>query len=64
MLHDIIQFLKLRDVCGSPGRLLHGVVYRDYCKTRLFTKKEGGEQHCQIGNHMLAINEILEWMTP
>ena len=32
-------------------------------KTRLFTKKEGGEQHCQIGNHMLAINEILEWMS-
>lgn len=31
-------------------------------KNRLFTKKEGGEQHCQIGNHMLAINEILEWL--
>ena len=31
-------------------------------KARLFTKKEGGEQHCQIGNHMLAINEIVKWL--
>lgn len=33
-------------------------------KARLFTKKEGGEQHCQIGNHMLAINEIVKWLEP
>ncbi|NNU78458.1 alpha/beta hydrolase family protein [Clostridium estertheticum] len=29
---------------------------------RLFTNAEGGEQHCQIGNHMLAINEIIKWL--
>ena len=29
---------------------------------RLFTKAEGGEQHCQIGNHALAVNEIIEWL--
>lgn len=29
---------------------------------RLFTKAEGGEQHCQIGNHMLAVNFMLEWL--
>lgn len=32
-------------------------------KARLFTKKEGGEQHCQIGNHILAIKEIVEWLS-
>lgn len=29
---------------------------------RLFTKAEGGEQHCQIGNHQLAINAISDWL--
>lgn len=29
---------------------------------RLFTEAEGGEQHCQIGNHMLAVNTILDWL--
>lgn len=30
--------------------------------TRLFTEAEGGEQHCQIGNHKLAIDEISKWI--
>lgn len=29
---------------------------------RLFTTAEGGEQHCQIGNHMLAVNTIIDWL--
>jgi len=29
---------------------------------RLFTEKEGGEQHCQIGNHQLAIDYIINWL--
>lgn len=29
---------------------------------RMYTKAEGGEQHCQIGNHMLAVNEIIRWL--
>lgn len=29
---------------------------------RLFTKKEGGEQHCQVGNHLLAVNYIIDWL--
>ena len=31
-------------------------------KTRMFTVQEGGEQHCQIGNHQLAIDEIIIWL--
>lgn len=30
--------------------------------TRVFTKVEGGEQHCQVGNHKLAVFEILDWL--
>lgn len=29
---------------------------------RLFTKAEGGEQHCQVGNHLLAVNEMINWL--
>lgn len=30
--------------------------------SRCFTKKEGGEQHCQIGNHSIAVDAILDWI--
>ncbi len=29
---------------------------------RLFTEFEGGENHCQVGNPDIAINEILKWL--
>ncbi len=29
---------------------------------RMFTEAEGGEQHCQIGNHRLAADEIMGWI--
>lgn len=29
---------------------------------RLFTRKEGGEQHCQVGNHLLAVRFIIQWL--
>lgn len=29
---------------------------------RMFTEKEGGEQHCQIGNHLIAVNYIINWL--
>jgi pimeloyl-ACP methyl ester carboxylesterase len=31
-------------------------------KGRVFTEAEGGEQHCQLGNHYLAIEEIVRWL--
>ena len=30
--------------------------------SRCFTKKEGGEQHCQVGNHSIAVDTMLEWI--
>lgn len=29
---------------------------------RLFTKREGGEQHCRVGNYDLAIGYIQSWL--
>lgn len=29
---------------------------------RMFTQDEGGEQHCQIGNHKVAMREIIQWL--
>jgi pimeloyl-ACP methyl ester carboxylesterase len=31
-------------------------------KTRVFTKKEGGENHCQIGNIRIAFDEMAKWL--
>ena len=30
---------------------------------RLFTDKEEAENHCNVGNGKLAIDEILSWIT-
>lgn len=29
---------------------------------RLFTTAEGGEQHCQVGNHQLAVDAMTRWL--
>lgn len=29
---------------------------------RLFTVSEGGEQHCQVGHHQLAVDAITRWL--
>jgi hypothetical protein len=29
---------------------------------KIFTVEEGGEQHCQVGNHNLATNYIIQWI--
>lgn len=28
----------------------------------MFTTKEGGEQHCQVGNHQMAVREMIDWL--
>ena len=30
---------------------------------RMFTAREGAEQHCQVGNSGLAREEIIRWLT-
>ena len=47
---------------GQFWRLKEKVHSDKSVTSRLFTEAEGGEQHCQIGNHMLAMNTILDWL--
>lgn len=43
-------------------RLKASICHARSLTCRLFTRAEGGEQHCQIGDHRLAINEISDWL--
>ena len=29
---------------------------------KIFTEEEGGGEHCQIGNHKLAMDYIMDWI--
>jgi len=44
-------------------RLMKEITVAKSLEGRIFTTEEGGQHHCQIGNHKLAINKILEWLT-
>lgn len=52
------HYIPLNQFCRLKTRLFHA----RSVTCRLFTEAEGGEQHCQIGNHMLAVNYILDWL--
>ena len=43
-------------------KLINKIKHAKSLSARMFTETEGGEQHCQIGNHLLAIEEILNWI--
>lgn len=42
--------------------LMNGLTKARSLKGRVFTVEEGGAEHCQIGAHHLAINEIITWL--
>lgn len=46
------QFYKLKNKIKCAKSL----------SARMFTEAEGGEQHCQVGNHELAVEEIMNWI--
>lgn len=48
--------------CNQYDRLKANLPKASSVQGRLFTANEGGEQHCQIGNHQLALNEIIHWL--
>lgn len=43
-------------------RLKASIHHAESLTCRLFTEAEGGEQHCQIGNHLLAVNAMIDWL--
>ena len=42
--------------------LMKGIKNAKSIKGKIFTEKEGGSEHCQIGNHKLAIDYIINWI--
>lgn len=43
-------------------KLINKIKHAKSLSARMFTESEGGEQHCQIGNHQIAIEEIFNWI--
>lgn len=69
-LHNIMQDVLL--LGGEKDHYVPGVQL-ERCKDgirnarsltiRMFLESEGGHQHCQIGNHTIATDYILKWIT-
>lgn len=47
---------------GQYERLKDSISNARTLTCRLFTEEEGGGRHCQIGNHMLAVRTIVDWL--
>lgn len=47
---------------GHYYRLRRELTNARSVRGRVFTVQEGGEQHCQVGNHHLATDEIVTWI--
>lgn len=43
-------------------RLKNAIHHAASLQCHMYTAEEGGEQHCQVGNHMLAVQEMLDWL--
>ncbi len=43
---------EMQEMTGAPS-----------VTARIFTAREGGEHHCQVGNSALARDEIVRWLT-
>jgi pimeloyl-ACP methyl ester carboxylesterase len=43
-------------------RIMHELVCARSVAARIFTAREGGEQHCQVGHSALAREEIIAWL--
>jgi hypothetical protein len=51
----------LFDIDSIP-RIMRELVCARSVTARLFTAREGAEQHCQVGNSALARDEIVRWL--
>src|SRR3954452_284091 len=47
---------------GWIYRIMRELVCARSVTARIFTAREGAEQHCQVGNSALARNEIVRWL--
>jgi hypothetical protein len=44
-------------------RVMRELVCAHSVTTRIFTAREGGEQHCQVGNSALVREEVVRWLS-
>jgi hypothetical protein len=44
-------------------RTMHELVCARSVTARIFTAREGAEQHCQVGNSALAREEVVRWLS-
>ena len=70
ILHNVRQDILLteaeQDHLFNPGwisRAMRELVCAHSITARIFTAREGGEQHCQVGNSALARDEIVRWLS-
>jgi hypothetical protein len=70
ILHNVKQHILLTE--GEQDHLfdidwIHRAMRELVCArsvtARIFTAREGGEQHCQVGNSALARDEIVNWLS-
>jgi hypothetical protein len=70
VLHHVTQDILLTE--GEQDHLfdidwIHRTMRELVCArsvtARIFTAREGGEQHCQVGNSALARDEIINWLS-
>lgn len=69
VLHRITQDVLLTEGEHDhlfPTERLHevmdGLVCASTVSTRMFTAREGGEQHCQVGNAAIARDALVHWL--
>jgi hypothetical protein len=69
ILHHVKQDILLteaeQDHLFNPGwihRTMRELVCARSITARVFTAREGGEQHCQVGNSALAREEVIRWL--
>ncbi len=48
---------------GWVHRVMRELVCANSVTTRIFTAREGGEQHCQVGNSALVREEVVRWLS-
>lgn len=70
VLHNVKQDVLLTEGehdhlfdIGWLHRIMRELVCARSVTARMFTAREGGEQHCQVGNSALARAEIVRWLS-
>jgi hypothetical protein len=70
VLHNVKQDVLLTEGeddhlfnTGWMYRIMRELVCARSVTARLFTAREGAEQHCQVGNSALARQEIVRWLS-